>query len=305
MNLFTRYLNSAAVFSPPDDDRSDIQKQRDSIVVDVGEVVEPEAEDDAVETEKDTEEEAESESEEEEGEEEEVEAKEDSDEDKAAKAAKEKEDRKQARIQKRIDKAVSEAKSAKAEADELRKQLAEKPVDGLSEEEVERRAEEKAARKLQELQMTDTKKQFEKDCDKLREQAVTIDKDFDNKIAVAAEELGAIPSRMIGILADLDNENGGKVLNYLADNIDEAEEIWNLSEGRMTAKLIRISDKIKAAEKPAPKPKSKVPPPVSDVNEGNRPAKKALPDKPLSDLDSWIKIRNKEAEEYRKQKNGY
>lgn len=305
--LFTRYLNSTSVFSPPDDDAAAV---RASIKVDVGaksdaeiEAEKNEPDDEAVNEETEADVEENEDADEEVDEEKKDEDEDETDETKAAKLVQEKEERKQARIQRRIDKAVAEAKAAKAENEELRRQLAAKPVDGLTEEEVQRRAEEIASAKLAEKQSEIVKKQFDKDCEVLRDQAIKLDKNFDTKIGEAVEELGKpIPSKMIGILADLDNGNGGEVLNYLADNIDDAEEIWDLPEGRMTAKLIRISDKLKAAQKPEPKPKSKVPPPVSDVTEGNRPISPGLPKKPTENIEDWVRIRNKQEAEYRKSK---
>lgn len=309
MNMFTRYLNSAAVFSPPDDARSEAQRQRDEIEVNVAAVSDDEATATDDKKEKETEVDEAEESDEEDGEDDDKEDAEEkkeevseSDEDKQVRLAKEKEDRKEARIQRRIDKAVAERKTAEAEVEKLRRQLAEKPSEGLSEEEVERRAEEKAAAKIREQQDKTVKAQFDKDCDTLREQAIKIDKAFDNKISAAAEELGPIPAKMIGILADLDNGNGGEVLNYLADNIDDAEDIWGLSEGRMTAKLIRISDKLKEAKKPPPKPKTKVPPPVTDVNESGRVNSLTLTGK--ESTEDFIRIRDEQVRRKREQR-GY
>jgi hypothetical protein len=114
---------------------------------------------------------------------------------------------------------------------------------------------------------------------------------------------------MIGILVDLDNENGGKVLNYLTQNVDEYEDIYSLSEGRMTAKLIRLSDKIKAEDDKAKAGKKKehsnVPPPVTPVNEGRdvRTAN-AIPANPTKNMDDFVRIRNAQEAERRKQR-GY
>jgi hypothetical protein len=84
------------------------------------------------------------------------------------------------------------------------------------------------------------------------------------------EEIGApIPSTMMSVIADLDNENGGAVLNYLTDNIEEAEELYAMSERKMTQRLIRISDKLKANESQlgSAKPRSNAPDPVRPIQE--------------------------------------
>src|SRR5258708_26730524 len=63
---------------------------------------------------------------------------------KTARIVQEKEDRRQSRIQKRIDKLTATVGNKDTEIAELKKQLAEKPIEGLTEEEVERRANKKA-----------------------------------------------------------------------------------------------------------------------------------------------------------------
>lgn len=312
MNIFrTKFLNTAAFLSaPPDETRSAAQIERDSISINestVGrEPKEPEKEEKEV-AEEVTENE---EGEEEEGEEEEEESEEEvvaseTDEQKAARVEKEKEDRKQARIQKRIDKAVANEKAAKAETEALRKQLAEKTVDGLSEEEVERRAEAKAAEKLTAKQKVDAQKEFENTCDKLEAAALKIDKDFSTKVSAMVEEIGQpIPGAMMNIIADLDNENGGDVLSYLVNNVDEAEELYGLSERKMTQKLMRLSDKLKDAKKPPVKQRSGAPAPLTPVNEG-RANQTNRPLTGKEDMEQFVRIRNKQAEEYRKSKDGY
>lgn len=312
MNIFrTKFLNTAAfLMAPPDETRSAAQIERDSIVVNETtngrEPNETETENEEVVAGKEGEggEEVEETEEEEDGEEGEVEIVETA-EQKVARVAKEREDRQQARIQKRIDKAVAAEKAAKAETEALRKQLAEKPVEGLTEEEVERRAEEKATAKLTTKQKADAQKAFEDTCDKLEAAALKVDKDFSAKVGAMVEEIGQpIPGTMMNIIADLDNENGGEVLSYLTNNIDEAEELYALSERKMTQKLMRLSDKLKEAKKPAPKQRSGVPAPLTPLNEG-RSNKTNGPLTGKEDMEQFAKVRAQQSAEYRKSRGGY
>jgi hypothetical protein len=230
-------------------------------------------------------------------------------EEKAARVTQEKEDRKQARIEKRIGKLVAANELTKKENEDLRKQLDAKKVEGLTEEEVNARAKKLAEDMVRERETANTQKQFEKDCDKLADEALKIDPKFNNKVQEMAAEVAPIPMNMIGILADLDNENGGAVLNYLADNVDEYDDIHTLSEGRMTAKLIRISDKLKAAaekaaaeaKEKAKKKKSDAPNPIIPVNEGrDTRTANALPNNPTKNMEEYVRIRNEQDAAMRK-----
>ncbi len=312
MKLFTRYLNSVAAFSPPDDGGAAArQAERDAINV---ESMKPEdklggdePKTEEIETDDTDESEDEDENEEESEEEPEPEEKEQTEEEKAAAKVKAKEERKEARQQRRIDKAVGEAKEAKAELEKLRKQMAENPKEGLSEEEVERRAEEKAAQRLAAKEKEAEGARLDKAIDTLATQGNKADKDFDKKVDEMAKEVAAIPLPMIEALADLDNENGGEVLAYLANNVEEYEDFFDasmkpISERKMVQKLIRISDKVKENKRPAPKPKSKVPAPVGDVEESGRPVASVLTGK--EDQETFNRIRNKQISD-RQKARGY
>jgi hypothetical protein len=313
-NSILRYLNSAATLDAENEGKSAAQLQREAIAASVVTAKETETETQTeVETETETEVEEESEENEDEDEEGEKPPANETEEQKTARLAQEKEQakeqRKQDRIQKRIDKLVAERDLTRTENEELKKQLAAKAVDGLTEEEVNARAKKIAEDIVNERRTADTQKQFEKDCDILQKEAVKVNKKFNDDVNLMAQEVAPIPAIMIGILVDLDNENGGKVLNYLTQNVDEYEDIYSLSEGRMTAKLIRLSDKIKAEEDKAKaknkKEHSNVPPPVTPVNEG-RDVRTAnvLPNNPTKNMEDFVRIRNAQEAERRKQR-GY
>src|SRR6266849_7641587 len=100
------------------------------------------------------------------------------DDEKKLRIIKEKEERRQGRIQKRIDKLTATVGSKDAEIEALKKQLAEKPIEGLTEEEVERRAAKKAE-ELASARDTDREnKAFQKTADDLIKAANKVDKDF-------------------------------------------------------------------------------------------------------------------------------
>jgi len=280
--LRNKFLNTASfLLAPPNegeqDTRSDAQKERDAIEINDSTDGEdknraPVDTEDKTGDEEDNDEEENKEEDEkdkdENKDEEEDKNKEETDEEKTARLAKEKEDRKQARQQRKWDKLAAEKTAAERERDELKRRLEEKPVEGLTEEEVERRAAEKVAEKLREKQLEDAKKEFEDNCDTLEAAAIKIDTNFPRKVQELAEDLGPIPRAVINTLAELDNKNGGAVLNYLADNVDEAEEIYDLrnNERRLAIKLTRLSDKLKEEAKPVRRERSNVPPPITPVD---------------------------------------
>lgn len=290
MNIFrNRFLNTASfLLAPPDipneneDTRSEAQKQRDAIEISDstdennnknGSSSSDENEEDEEENEEDEEEnddENEDDDEENKNEDEnkkEDENKEETDEEKTARLTQEKEDRRQARQQRKWDKLAAEKTAAEKRVQELEARLKEHPVEGLTEEEVQRRAAELAATKLAEQQAKDAKKKFEDTCDSLESVAIKTDKDFSKKIVEVTSELGPIPAPIIEVLGDLEHGNGGQVLAYLADNIDEAEDLYELRDNprRLDRALSKISDKLKEAEKKPKRERSNLPAPIEPV----------------------------------------
>lgn len=214
--------------------------------------------------------------------------------------AREKRERAESRKERRIDKLTKERNELQQELEALRKQREEQPVEGLTEEEVERRAEALAQQRLAERALAN-------DSNKLLKQAQKSDERFDDNVADMAEELGNIPQNMIYILAnELDHDNGGEVLAYLASNIDEAEDIYRLTNNpvKMALKLNKISDtlKTKPSRKEA-KPRSNAPAPIKPVTENGRPPVGALTGK--EDMETFMRVRNAQAEAYRKSKGGF
>lgn len=209
-------------------------------------------------------------------EEEETETVEETEEEKTARETKEaeenklsvedKEKRKQERIQRRIDKAVAGQRAAEAEVARMKALLdAKPPEEKLTKEEVEARAEALANEKLKTKEVERLQKEFNEACDKLQKEAIKLDDKFMTKVVDMSEELGAIPSRIIGILSDLDN--GAEVLKLMADDIDEAEKLYDLQNRpeKLAIAIMRISDKLAAAKRPKPKDISKVPESVTPV----------------------------------------
>lgn len=193
-----------------------------------------------------------------------------------------------ARLQKRIDKTTGSNKDLKKQLDDANKALEAKKAEGdvvLTEDEVEKRATDKAKRLAADKEFVDT-------CNSLADAAAKIDKKFDTKVAAMSEDIGPIPSQMIGILGDLDN--GGAVLAHLVNNLDEAEEIYTLSMARMATKLTKLSLKLEteAAEKKKKKI-SQVPPPNEPIGGGSK-SPTILSDK--DSMDEWVRKRNIQVE---------
>lgn len=193
-----------------------------------------------------------------------------------------------ARMQKRIDTLTAKATTTDTENAELKKLLDAKQKDGdlvLTEDEVERRAELKAQEKVNERQFQNAVNTLAKDANKL-------DKDFNKNINTVTAEIGLLPPVMIGILEDLESEHtekkvGAEVLVYLSKNVDEYEDIYRLSEGRMALKLQQLANKI---TKKAARPISQVPAPNEPI--GGKGGAVSLNDK-MSDAD-WIAARERE-----------
>lgn len=196
-----------------------------------------------------------------------------------------------ARLQKRLDKETGSKKDLTKELNAAKSALEAKQADGeivLTEEEVERRSEEKANRKVAETE-------FVKACNRIFDDAIKIDKQFKVKVDAMAEDIGPIPSIMIGILDDIDN--GAAVLSHLTNNVDEAEDIYKLSPAKMAIELAKISTKV--VVKPLKKDISKVPPPNEPIGGGSvKGAFDPYDTKTNKDKD-WIEKRNKQVAEKR------
>lgn len=200
------------------------------------------------------------------------------------------------KFQKRIDREVAKRKALETEIKELKAKLAVDPEKSasLTEEEVEKRAESKAtAKQLQ--------RDFDNASNRLFDAAVKLDKDFQKKITLLADDIGAIPGHLVGILDDLDN--GGDVLVHFTANPDDAEEIYQLSPARAAVKLAKLSAKLEAEKKPKPKEISKVPDPAETIKGGNKNPD-TLPKNPTSNMDEFVRVRAKQREENRKAKLG-
>lgn len=195
-----------------------------------------------------------------------------------------------ARLQKRLDKETGSKKDLNKELATAKAALEAKQADGdvvLTEEEVERRSEEKANRKIVE-------QEFVKACNRIFDGAVKVDKQFKVKVDAMAEDIGAIPSIMIGILDDIDN--GAAVLSYLTNNVDEAEDVYKLSPAKMAIELVKISTKIGT---PKPKAISKVPAPNEPIGGGSTKAAFDPYDTKTNKDKDWIERRNKQVAEKR------
>lgn len=167
---------------------------------------------------------------------------------------------------------------------------------GLSPEDVERLAEEKAEGKAAE-------REFNKAVQSLNRAATKADKEFPANIKEVTETIAPVPGAMIGILEDLDNENGGEVLAYLAANEDEYEAIYELPPLRMAKQLDKISEKLVEAKKKPVKKISKAPAPVDSIKGGSK-SPSILPTKPTENMDEFVRMRQQQVADRRKAKYG-
>lgn len=205
--------------------------------------------------------------------------------------------RKQDRTQRRIDRLVAEKKAAEAEVTRLKEQLAANPDQKLTAEEIEAQAEAKAAKKIADKELADLQSKFDADCETLAKAATKVDKQFNDKINELAEDIGPIPSFMIGVLADM--ENGGEVLAYVANDDELAEDIWKAKPAKMTKLLVEISTKLTDAKKKPKKQISKVEAPGEPVK-GSRVVSSQLTEADTKNMDTYVAKRQKMMMEKRK-----
>lgn len=276
-------------YGPEDEDgtpaveKTPAQLEREKIVVTGGEEKEEDKKEPGAETGEDNEED-EADNDDEEKEDEEEEEKELTEEQKEIEALR----KKLERAQRRAGKTAAERDDNKKRVKELEAALAAKVEEGtqpLTEEEVNRRAREIADNDL-------TQREFNKAQDKLIEAALKVDKTFMSKINDLAADVAPLPSFFIGALDNLDNDNGGAVLNYLTDNPDEYEDILKKNDPtKIITKLIRISDKLHEASKPKPKKVSNTPEPPK-APKGNNKNPDALPVNPTDNMEEYVRVRN-------------
>jgi len=272
--MLKQFMNSGSLkaLMVYDAEKSDIEKAREAIAKNtiVGDPPKKESEEEPKEEELDEEIEGEEEGEKEEPELDDdgnsIEKKEETAKEKAAREAKEaderikaKEARKTERMQKRIDTAIAAQRNAEAEIVKLKAQLEANPDKKLTEAEVQSRADAIAAEKIAAKDLERLQKEFNETCDKLQSDATKIDKEFTPKVVSMTNDLGPIPSRLIGILSELDN--GAEVLAFMANDIDEAEKLYDLKERpeKLAIAIVRISDKLADAKKPKKPALSRVP----------------------------------------------
>lgn len=208
--------------------------------------------------------------------------------------------RKQDRMQRRIDEATAARKAAETERDRLKAQLEADPDKKLTEEEVEARAEAIAAKKLADKQIEEIQTKFNEACEKLQKEASKIDKDFDDKIADIAADIGPIPSFMIGVLEDLDN--GGEVLAFIANDDELAEKIWNLKKNpaKMTKEIVEISNKLSDAKKKPKKQISRVPDQPEPIRTNRNSNSAIITEADTKNMDSYVAKRQAQILEKRK-----
>lgn len=301
--LKSHLLSGVRIFFAPDDDkRAAAQAEREKIKVDNIKKEEEKKEDDEVEDKEIVEKEEDKENEDKEdaeGENKEDDENKDDEKEEKELTAEQKEivslKKQVERLSRRVGKTAGERDQIKKDLNAAKASLTAKVADGegLSEEEVERRAQARA-------QVIASETAFLNAQTKLTKDATKIDKDFVKKINTVAEDIGGIPGAMIGILEDLDN--GGAVLANLADDPDTYEEIIALPLPKMASRLSKLSDKLIEDAKPKKKAISKVPEPL-DAIKGGSESPNVLSDKPNKDkasMEKFVKQRQAQVEARRK-----
>lgn len=201
----------------------------------------------------------------------------------------EKSKKQQERFERRLSKEVAKRKELETRLNEAITRLESKKEDG---EETYTRADAEKLGKQLALQ-EQFQRDFDNACIRLQEGSRKIDKTFDTKVKVMADELGPIPTQMIGVLDDL--ENGPVVLNHLVNNIDDAETIYKSSPAKMALELAKLSTKLTA--KKEVRAISKVPNPNDTLGGNNKGSTTTLSDK--DDMDTWMQKRNEQVKKSR------
>ena len=195
------------------------------------------------------------------------------------------------RLQRRVDKKTGNERQLQAELNAVKEQLIAREAETgtLTEEDV--KAE---AARLAKIELAE--REFKQACDKLQDKAAKLDKKFDEKINALAEDIGKIPSQLIGMLDDLDN--GAEILVYLTDNIDEAEKIWGIASlAKQSIALTKLSVKLEAEAKAKKIKKISNAPPAKETIKGGTAIVTFDPSNTRISDKEWIEQRQKQVAE--------
>lgn len=118
---------------------------------------------------------------------------------------------------------------------------------------------------------------FNMACDEIADHGASVFKDFDSAVQ-NFQSIGGPPPALLEAVTALGKEDGARVFYDLGMNPDEAMRLSRLSPARMAVEIARM-----AAKPAAPKPVSKVPPPITPIaaaraEAGGEPDAKSNPD---------------------------
>ena len=118
---------------------------------------------------------------------------------------------------------------------------------------------------------------FNQACDEIADHGASVFRDFDSAVQ-NFQSIGGPPPALLEAVTALGKEDGARVFYDLGMNPDEAMRLSRLSPARMAVEIARM-----AAKPAAPKPVSKVPPPITPIaaaraEAGGEPDAKANPD---------------------------
>jgi hypothetical protein len=118
---------------------------------------------------------------------------------------------------------------------------------------------------------------FNAACDDVADHGASVFKDFDSAVQ-NFQSIGGPPPALLEAVTALGKEDGARVFYDLGMNPDEAMRLARLSPARMAVEVAKM-----AARPAAPKPVSKVPPPITPISAartetGGEPDAKSNPD---------------------------
>jgi hypothetical protein len=138
-------------------------------------------------------------------------------------------------------------------------------------------------------------------------QQIAFDNACNNLVAASEKENPGIMERLLELKDNIDDlprpmidallniENGHSVLNYLTQNLDEAEKFYKMNPVKQALELGKLSAKIVAKKN---KPMTKAPPPVNPINGGGKAIINSMPTDNDSD-EAWFEKRAKTRREQR------
>lgn len=186
-------------------------------------------------------------------------------------------------VQKRINAITKEKYALKARVAELEAKQAATPTEltNLPPAELEKLV-------LQEATRIATETAFNNRCNTIFQESVAKSPSFAEDIQVL-QNIGLTQNKEL-FDSVVESDNASDILVYLADNLDKAEDLMNLSPRAMIKELTKLELKLASGEVKAKKPVSSAPTPIKPI--ASRGVAGAID--PAKDPKAWAEQRNKE-----------